>query len=224
MAVGAWTGVSGWWRRALAWLLSLIVVIGLAGLILLHDTHGPPQEESVTLREVQVSLPPPPEPPPPIKLEAVESDVTPTIDLVGPGSGPTMTFSDNPKLALENVKAVRPPRFDLERVDLSRSLAVNFPLLEVKELDQVPRLVSSNRISFPKELRQKGVKRVETKVEIIIDQTGKAFVKKIIDPVYPEMIEVIRKAINDSTFTVPKKNGQPVQAIYLYNLVFINRV
>jgi hypothetical protein len=36
-------------------------------------------------------------------------------------------------------------------------------------------------------------------------------------------VDVIRKAINDSRFTIPTKNGRPVQAIYLYTLVFINR-
>src|SRR5690606_18513291 len=160
-----------------------------------------------------------PEPKPRPQVESV----APSIDLMGPGDGPSLNYSDNPKLSTLNIEQIQQPEVDMGAIDFGRTLSVNFPLLEVRELDQVPRLVSTNRISFPREMRRRGINRIETQVEIIIDQSGKAFVKKIVDPVYPEMIEVIRKAINDSRFTIPKKDGKPVQAVYLYNLVFINR-
>ncbi len=201
----------------------MIAVMSLTAFIVLHDSIPISESETVTLREVDIALPPPPEPPPPVEMQVEESSAPPSIDLPGRGAGPDMTFSDNPKLSMARVQQIHKPDNDVGKLDLTRSLSVNFPLLDVKELDQIPRLVSTNRISFPQELRRKGVSRVETKVEIIIDQSGQAFVKKIVDPVYPEMTDVIRKAINDSKFTIPKKDGKAVQAIYLYTLVFINR-
>lgn len=209
--------------RLLPWLLS-VVTIGLLVLFLLFNKSMDLfKEESVTIRSVDLTLPPPPVPPPEPKPRPQVESVAPSIDLMGPGDGPSLNYSDNPKLSTLNIEQIQQPEVDMGAIDFGKTLSVNFPLLEVRELDQVPRLVSTNRISFPREMRRRGINRIETKVEIIIDQSGKAFVKKIVDPVYPEMIEVIRKAINDSRFTIPKKDGKPVQAVYLYNLVFINR-
>lgn len=215
--------IAGWGVKLAIWFISLFAVMSLTAFIVLNDTLEMPGSDSVTLREVDITLPPPPEPPPPVEVKMEESSAPPGIDLPGSGNGPVMAFSDNPKLSMANIQKISKPDVDIGKVDLSQALSVNFPLLEVKDLDQIPRLVSTNRISFPQELRRKGVTRVETKVEIIIDQTGQAFVRKIVDPVYPEMTDVIRKAINDSKFTIPKKDGKAVQAIYLYTLVFINR-
>jgi protein TonB len=64
-------------------------------------------------------------------------------------------------------------------------------------------------------LRERDVNSVATKVEISIDQQGRAYVKKIIDPVDPEMADIIRKAINDSRFTTPSKN---VTALWIWIL------
>jgi protein TonB len=213
-------------RRILPWILSLIVVIALAALMVTMKLgHVGEKDDLVTVRNVDVTLPPPPEPPPPLKTRQAETEsATPSIDLIGAGSGPSMNYSDNPKLTVLNLEKVDQPQFDTQSLDLRKTLALDFPVLEVKELDKIPRLVSTNRVSFPKEMRDRGINRIATKVEIIIDQNGQAFVKKIVDPVYPEMIDVIRKAINDSRFTVPTKDGRPVQAIYLYTLVFINKV
>jgi protein TonB len=181
--------------------------------------------ETLMVRNLDVAIPPPPEPPPPVKIqEDTTTAPAPSIDLFGMGEGPSLSYAHNPKLTLDNFQRIEKPEFDKNTFNLSSNLSVDFPLLEVKELDSVPRLLSSNRISFPRHLREQGIDRVATKVEIIIDQQGKAYVKKIVDPVYPEMADVIRKAINDSRFTIPTKNGRPVQAIYLYTLVFINKV
>lgn len=205
------------------WLFSLVLT-GLLVLLLLFNKNADfLQKESVTVRSVDLTLPPPPQPPPEPKPRAETKAEAPSIDLMGAGGGPSLSYSDNPRLSTLSIEQIEQPKVDLGAIDFDRSLSVNFPLLEVRELDQVPRLVSTNRISFPREMRRRGINRIATKVEIIIDQNGKAFVKKIVDPVYPEMIDIIRKAINDSRFTVPRKNGKPVQAVYLYNLVFINR-
>jgi protein TonB len=207
----------------LPWILSLLVVGGLTITILMLKGQSPESAETLDIRSIDIAVPPPPEPPPPIRTQTPQESPTPSINLMGQGTGPQLSYSDNPKLTLDNLQKIPKPEFDPKGMDLSSTLSVDFPLIEVKELDAIPRLVSNHRVSFPHVLRDKGVSRVATKVEIIIDQSGKAFVKKIVDPVYPEMVDVIRKAINDSRFTIPTKDGRPVQAIYLYTLVFINR-
>lgn len=208
----------------LPWLIGAVAICALVAIILLMKAAPLKEPETLTVRSLDVAVPPPPEPPPPVKIqEQTTTAPTPSIDLFGAGETPSLSYAHNPKLTLDNLQRIEKPEFDKEALNLVSNLSVDFPLLEVKELDSVPRLLSNNRISFPRHLRERGIDRVATKVEIIIDQQGKAFVKKIVDPVYPEMVEVIRKAINDSKFTTPTKNGRPVQAIYLYTLVFINR-
>lgn len=209
---------------ALPWLIGALVICSLVAIILLIKAVPLKEPETLTVRSLDVAVPPPPEPPPPVKIqEHTTTAPTPSIDLFGAGEGPSLSYAHNPKLTLDNLQRIEKPEFDKKALDLASTLSVDFPLLEVKELDSVPRLLSNNRISFPRQLRERGVDRVATQVEIIIDQQGRAFVKKIVDPVYPEMVDVIRKAINDSKFTTPTKNGRPVQAIYLYTLVFINK-
>lgn len=214
----------------LPWLLAACAILSLLAVIVSARVAPIENPEMLTLRSVEVAAPPsPPEPPPsPTKVQQQHAATpTPTVDLfgvdTGVGQGPAVRYSANPKLELNRLQQVPQPEFDKDAFTLSPNLSIDFPLLEVKELDSAPRLLSTNRISFPRHLRENGINRVATQVEIIIDQQGKAYVKKIVDPVYPEMVEVIRKAINDSRFTVPTKNGRPVQAIYLYTLVFINK-
>lgn len=218
------SNVGTWLRLALPWLLGALMIVFLMAAILLMKAAPLKEPETLTVRSLDVAIPPPPAPPPPVEMQQhTTSAPTPSIDLFGVGEGPSLNYATTPKLTLDDLQRIEKPEFDKNTFDLSSNLGVDFPLVEVKELDNVPRLISNNRISFPRHLRERGIDRVATQVEIIIDQQGKAYVKKIVDPVYPEMMDVIRKAINDSRFTVPTKNGRPVQAIYLYTLVFINK-
>jgi periplasmic protein TonB len=209
--------------RVGAWLLSALTVSSLTTMLLILDSEDSHEQESVTIRQIDVALPPPPEPPPPLETPPQDIEpVTPSINLLGLGSGPSLSYADNPQLALQTLERVEQPAFNTKNIDMHRTISLDFPIFEITQLDRVPKLIATNSITFPREMTKRGITRVETKVEIIIDQYGKAFVKKIIDPVYPEMIPIIRKAMNDSKFTVPTKDGKPVQAVYLYSLHFIN--
>jgi hypothetical protein len=214
-----------WVIKLIPWMLSLLLVVLMTWLMLKLESVAEKKEDRVEIRQLEAFVPPPPPPPPPIKMETSDiSPSVPSINLLGGGAGPAMKYDDNPKLSFKRLEKITKPEFNLNDLDIRKDLTLDLPLFEVKELDQVPKLVSSNHISFPPELSRRGIDRVETKVEIIIDQTGRAYVKKIVDPIYPEMIPVIRKAINNSKFTIPLKNGQPVQAVYLYSLNFSLRI
>lgn len=214
-------------RFLVPWLASCGFVVCLVAGIFLLDKEVQTPADTLTLRKVEVAELAPPEPPPTQQLESKTHNSAasgPSIDVLGAGSGPAIAYAENPKLALKKMQQVDKPQLNKESLDIGNNLTLSFPLHPVEELDGIPRLISNNHISFPRRLRESGIDKVATKVEIIIDAQGKAYVKKIVDPVYPEMVEVIRKAINDSRFTVPTKNGRPVQAVYLYSLTFINRI
>ncbi|WP_045860257.1 hypothetical protein [Teredinibacter purpureus] len=210
-------------RSLLAWVISVGAVMGLFFVMLLLQTGDFTQEETVTVRKVDVALPPPPPPPPPL-LPPQDNTPMPSIDLMGSSTGPQMQFSDKPELSVSNMQTVERPTMDLDPLDLRQTLSFEIPTLAVENLDSVPKATSYKRVIYPRSLVNRGIKRVDTKVEIIIDQKGKAYVKKIVDPVYPEMMSVIRDWVAGVQFTIPTKNGQPVQAVYLYTIKFIVRV
>lgn len=210
--------------RLLPWLISVILVVLFTLAMLLLQVAGEKPADQVTVRKIDVALPPPPPPPPPLELQKPQSNTpAPTMDFIGMGDGPAMNYSVKPELGMENLEKIKPPKFDPESLDIQKTLSFSFPLIEVEKLDNIPRAVSSNSAKFPSSLINKGIKNVDTKVELIIDQKGKAYIKRIVDSVYPEMVEPIRHWVKGVRFTIPTKNGKPVQAVYPYTLRFVYR-
>jgi len=207
--------------KSIPWVFSLLLAACLVMAMLMFKTNDLKPEETVTVRTIDVALPLPPPPPAPIEVEQTQTESSSaSINLLGMGAGPKIKYSDTPKLEKPKKSKLKLPKFDMSSLNLGQAVSVDFPILEVKSLDQIPQVISSKFFPPPKEIIRKGIKRIPTEVEIIIDQQGKPYIKKIIDPIYPEMIETIRKWVKHARFTVPKKNGQPVQAVYLYGINF----
>lgn len=208
-------------KKIIPWLISLLLVLCLILLMLYLQQGDYTKEDTVTVRKVDVALPLPPPPPPPMELEQTQSESeAASIDLIGMGAGPVLDYSQKPKVAQLKLAKVDLPKFDVNSLDLSKTIAVDFALIEVKSLDQLPKIISSRYVQPPWSVIKRGVTRIPTLVEIIIDQRGHAHIKKIVDPVYPEMVETIRTWVKNVRFSIPKKNGKPVQALYLYGLNF----
>lgn len=209
----------------LPWLASMVAVGVLAFTMLFLQNAPRFEKDELTVRKMDVALPSPPPPPPPVELKRAQADSpAPTINLVSAGGGADMRYSDKPELSTLKLETVVQPEFDVNSLDLQGTLSLDFPVVEVKELDAVPRAVSSGSIKYPSALVKRNIKRVSTQVELIIDQRGKAYIKKIVDPVYPEMIDPIREWVAKVQFSIPTKDGRPIQAIYLYTLNFVYRI
>lgn len=204
------------------WCISAILVASLVYLLhVLKETPEPP-EATLLVRKIDVALPtPPPPPPPPMRNQAKSSDTAQTsLNIAGLGDGPQVNYADKPKMTLPKVQSLALPEFTMDANIIQQRLALDMPLMAVEKLDQVPQVVKQKYFPPPLSIRRKGIKRVSTEVELIIDQTGKPYIKRITDPVYPEMVEVIRNWVEHARFSIPKKDGQPVQAIYLYGIHF----
>ena len=210
--------------RLLPWGMSILLVVLFTLAMLMLQSVGEKPADTVTVRKIDVALPPPPPPPPPLELQKPRPDVeTQTMNIIGMGDGPTMKYSVKPEIGTENLKKIDPPKFDPESLDIQKTLSVNFPLVDVEKLDNIPRAVASDSPKYPNSLINKGIRQVYAKVELIIDPKGKAYIKRIVDPVYPEMVEPIRHWVKGVRFTIPTKNGKPVQAMYPYTLHFVYR-
>jgi periplasmic protein TonB len=212
--------------RWVSCLLSAILVLTFTGAALLLQNQSEPPADTMTVRRVDtvIALPPPPSPPEESKPMRDVKTLSINAQSLGGESGTKVKFSIKPTFGIQQFEKIEQPKIATKPLDISELQSVDFPLIKVENLDSIPRAVSSGSNRFPNSLVRRGIREVYTKVEIIIDPTGKAFVKKIVDPVYPEMIDPIRRWVKDVQFTVPTKNGKPVQAIYLYTLHFVYKL
>ena len=205
----------------LPWILSALLVLLLTySLFAIKQTPTPP-EKDVVIRKVDVAIPAPPPPPP--KMQTKSSDQPPSpvsIDLVSLGGGPTLNYSDKPQMAMPEVERLEKPDFAMDSLKIQQRMTFDMPLLAVESLDQIPKVVSQEYFPPPHSIRKQGLKRVSTLVELIINTQGKPFIKKIVDPAHPDMVPAIRKWVEKAKFTIPKKDGRAVQAIYLYGIHF----
>lgn len=178
-------------------------------------------DDEVTVRAISVAPPPPP--PPREIIEQIDESVAEdnSINISVSGQTSELTFSTKPKLKNIKVNEIERPNFDFNSIDLKKTLAIDFPQYEIKDLDEMPRIVSSTNLRIPRSLRDRGIKRVDTIVDILIDEVGRPYIKEIIEHGYIEMDPVIRKYLKGVRFSPPKKDGRPVQAVYTWTLRFI---
>ncbi len=202
-------------------MLSLVLILAIYGLILLVSNLDVKIRDRQIVRSIEQEFAPP-LPPPPQETEPVEEaeNPAPSIDLIGLTGGPIVQFSAKPKIANIELKQLPKPKMKIDFGDFSDSLNTKFQTYDVQDLDELPKIVKSKKSRIPKVLRSKGVKRVKTKIKILIDETGRASIKSILDAGYIEMLPIIREHIRAIRFTPPTRKGEKVHANYLFLLNF----
>ncbi|BBN82520.1 hypothetical protein PA25_25050 [Pseudoalteromonas sp. A25] len=205
----------------LPWVLSaLLTLLLIYSLFAIKQIPTPP-EKDMLVRKVEVALPVPPPPPPKIQTQSTKQQSSSvSIDLLSLGGGLELSYSDKPQMAMPEVEHLEKPDFGMDSLKIQQRMTFDMPLLAVESLDQVPQVVSQEYFPPPRSITKQGLKRASTLVELIINTQGKPFIKKIVDPFHPDMVPVIRKWVEKARFTVPKKDGRAVQAIYLYGIHF----
>ncbi|WP_051235002.1 hypothetical protein [Marinimicrobium agarilyticum] len=207
-------------RDLLAVALAVLLSAGIIGLLTVFSNVDPEEPERVIIRDVEVGLPPPP-PPPPKRAQRTETTASQlSINQIGNQSGPKVQFSERPTLANVKVEQIEQPEMDRNMMELDTEMSGNSRSFRVEKLDEVPQIVSSRDSRIPRELIQEGIRVVEAKVDIIIDTRGEAYIKRIVDAGYPQMVPVIRKHVDAVKFTIPKKDGNPVNGEYYFTIRF----
>lgn len=201
------------------WLFSVITVVGLLAFLLFVKQPITAKEKTVVINQVDVALPIPPPPPPPQQQVQSQSS-TASINVIGSGNGPKLSFNEKPSMQFTKQEAPQLKAFEMNAQVIKQRMEIDMPLFAVEALDSIPKVISQKYFPIPLAIRKQGIKRVATEVELVIDVNGKPFIKKIIDPIYPEMVEVIRQWVSNARFEIPKKDGKAVQAIYLYGINF----
>lgn len=171
--------------------------------------------------------PPPPPPPALPKLDIqINSDAPPLKAVVDQTIDLTMITSDfavemapapvpvptKPSPAPPRKLAVTGPGVDTPRPATKSSYSVG-------ELDGTPRLLNSPDVAYPSTLLRQGVREGRAVIEVAISPSGSVTVRSVISSSHPEFASMARSFASRARFSVPRKNGQPVMAIYRWPLI-----
>lgn len=172
---------------------------------------------------------PPPPPPPPrlpqleVQLENVAPPVRATIDRRIDLTMQTADFVLEVDPPPTPIAAPRPT--PAPRPAPVRSAPKPAPRAPMKttysagELDARPRLVNRPAATYPSSLLRQGVRQGKVTLEVSISTSGRVTVRRVISSSHPDFSAMARSFAGRARFTVPRKNGQPVTAIYQWPLV-----
>ena len=201
---------SNWkWIPWLAFLGAMVMAAVLFLLIPLTQASFEADHDTTILREIRVSPPPPapPPPPPPAKAQPKES---PPPEYVQPPDAMVLHELDislapgvNDALAIGISDPTLVADYDVvsEIQDIFR----------FEDLPEAPRAVFVPRFQFPRSLSRRGIKTGTVVLQILIDESGKSTVEKVISSTHPDLTEHATRLASKARFSIPKINGEAVK-------------
>ncbi|MEM7363681.1 MAG: TonB family protein [Pseudomonadota bacterium] len=198
-----------------------VLALGLIALVVstLFMGNAVVEPDIVTVRKITVGLPPPP-PPPPTQIEQV-TEIAPVqmnllaeLDTGTPLIRPTVA---SPELRPPEIP---PPKLDANRPDLDTVLSFDWSGFGLSELDFSPRLLTDMKVRFPTSLRSRGVRRVAVELSVLIDESGRVFLKEILSNPHPQLNNAIESITRRARFTPPQKEGVKVRAAFIWPIEF----
>ncbi len=197
---------------------ALAMAVFLFSLIPLSRVAVGARDSEVSIREVVTVPPPPPEMPPlpdeerpPDQSDAIEVEIRQPVRKV---EVQRMEMDWTPGIA-----GLLGTGFDAGGFAVGTSLDVNVgedirDIFDFDDLSQPPTLLNPGqiRMTFPRELRRRGIGKVDLMVRILIDKRGRAELQEIIsttvrhDSVEREAREIVRQM----RFSITEVNGRRV--------------
>jgi TonB family protein len=178
-------------------------------LIPLTQTFQEGSRETAIVREIRVSPPPPATPPPPPKPKAQPKESAPP-ELVQPPEALVLNELDI-SLAPGVRDALAIGITDPTLVADHNVMADIQKVFTFQDLPQSPRAVYVPRFQYPRSLSRRGVKEGSVVLQILIDETGKSTVEKVISSSHPDLTEPAKLLAAKARFSIPKIEGQAVK-------------
>jgi TonB family protein len=211
------------WKPApfLALFGAVVLALGLFLVIPLTQSMGVEMPIQLDVREVNLAAPPPPKTPP-LPEEEFKPIEKPTPE-------PPQLESEVQKLDVQQLEMDLSPglgaslSMGVQRMNFATEVnvvAAIKSIFEFDELEERPRLINRPRLVFPRELERRGVREVRVIAQIVIDESGRTTVEKIISSSYdhPSVERAARQTIAQARYTVPRRDGQPVKATRRFQL------
>ncbi|MEM7098700.1 MAG: hypothetical protein AAF541_10620 [Pseudomonadota bacterium] len=203
--------------RVRAIILAAVLVITLLGTLFLGEEIVEP--EVLTVRSIAVGLPPPP-PPPPSTAETNANETPVQMNLLATGDqGEPLLQAE---IAPPELQPAKMPQPDLAAnlPDLESALDFDWSGFGLSELDATPQLLTDLKIRFPQRLKARGVRQAAVELNVMIDETGKVFLKEIMVNPYPALTPRIESVMRRARFTPPQKDGVKVRAVFIWPIEF----
>lgn len=204
-------------RQVLALGLSLLLVAAMLTLLMLRSSLESLVQPTVTIRQASLAPPPPP-PPPPAQKKQQQTEADLRLDVSGEGPGIAVSNTEVTQ-TIENI--------DLENIDMKNfsadfnlNLDVDWSAFSLDQLDGNPVLLTELQARFPQSISSRGVQSAIVRLDIFIDEGGRPSLIAIVQNQYPELEELIATVVKRARFTVPKRNGQPVRARFIWPIEF----
>ncbi|MBV1910650.1 MAG: energy transducer TonB [Kangiellaceae bacterium] len=204
--------------RTIAFLVSAGLVATLILSVLWFQELKLLKPQTLTVRQITIATPPPKPPPPLVKKNQFES--TMSINITANGAGPAMKFAEVKLPQQMDLSELSPPNIEHMKGAFVDNLSVDWQAFGLSELDDVPRLLTNLKISYPTSLVRKGIHRIDVELDVLIDESGKVVLRRIVRNPHPEFESIIQKLMKKARFTAPKKNGVPVRAAFNWPLEF----
>jgi protein TonB len=204
--------------RLIAIFVSVVLITSLILSVLWFQKTEILQPETITVRQIAIAAPPPLPPPP--SPQKNQTEPTPSIDLSADGAGPAMQFAEVKLPQQTDLSDLAPPKIENMSSPFLSHLNVDWQAFGLNELDDVPRLLTNLKINYPNSLVLKGIRHIEVELDVLIDESGKVVLRRIVRNPHPEFESIIQKLMNKARFTAPKKNGVPVRAAFNWPLDF----
>lgn len=191
-------------------LFSVVMLMAALSLLFLGYWLPDQVQETIEVREIAIAVPPPPPPPQPtVRQNVMESPVNLQIQ----GSGPVVQMVE-----VEPNIDIAPPDIPdiLTETTQWQSLEVNWDAFDLNQLDSLPSLLTALRVNFPRSLSRQGIDEVLVRLDVVIDEEGRATLVEIVDNPYPELRGEIERLVRSSRFTAPQKDNESVRARFIW--------
>ena len=193
-------------------LMALIGAIALAStlflIIPLTQLLGDLNSNIITYREILTIKPPPPLVPPSIQPEELPKEDLPKLEPeIEELTLNQLELSLNPGIGDALAMGIRMQKFETE-LDAIEAIRKVFTFAD---LPQPPHIINTPRITFPRELIQRGIKEGKVVLLIEIDERGKAKVLSVLSSTHSRLEPVAKGIAKRALFTIPEVDGTPVK-------------
>ena len=169
--------------------------------------------------EIQ-STPPPPPPPSPslprLELE-IENISQPLVATLDPQIDLTMK---NVEFELESIPidqpdvlSVKTPINTIPSPKILPKPVIRGPL-SIGDLDSKPRLLNRPSTRYPSALLRRGIRSGNVVLEVTISTNGRVKIRNVLSSTHPELTKMATSFASRARFSIPKKDGKSVEAIY----------
>lgn len=176
-------------------------------------------KKSMTVRSVDVSLPPPE---PPDFMQDIEppsqTDQTPPPEFQEPP--PMLNLSQLEMAINPGVGNAMAGAFDMQGFDLKPSNALaDLQIFEISDLDSTPKLRKGARPVYPASLRSERVGGV-VRLRVLLDVNGHVTVLEVLESDRKEFEQPAIEAAEQFIYDAPTKDGKPVNTQFILPIRF----